>query len=333
MRKHVLVAAAVVFAVLLLAVGGAAAGEKLTKIRVAYHPNLGPMTIPAADLKNDFFKKEGLDVEWVRFTSGPSEIAAMVSGDISYGYIGHGALVLCVEGKAEVLSLSHFSNSEALLVRKNSGIKTMADLKGRTLGTELGTSGEVILDLACRKYGVDRKDIKVINMPISSAISAFIGGSIDAVVAWGPDILTIKNNVGEDLVSIIETKDFVDIVPFLSTWIAATGYADANPDQTRRFLRALYKCYDYRGADVDRIIRDAADFAKKADLGVNYENLAGEKEQMVFLDTAAIKKGLDDGQIRKWFQLHLDYMKKSGRVKEGDVNKYVRFDFMQTPFE
>lgn len=331
--KRMFAVAAVFAAFSLLLAGYCIAGEKLVKIRVAYHPNLGPMTIPAAELKNGFFRDEGLDVEWVRFTSGPPEIAAMVSGDIQFGYIGHGALVLCVEGKAEVLSLSHFSNSEALLVRKDSEIRAMTDLKGKTLATELGTSGEVILDMACKKYGVDRNDIKVVNMPISSAISAFIGGSIDAVVAWGPDILTIKNNIDDELVSVIETKDFLDMVPFLSTWIAASGYADENPEVTQRFLRALYKCYDYRGEDVDRIIRDAADFAKKVDLGVTYENLAGEKEQMVFLDSAESRKALEDGTVHKWFQLHLEYLMESGRVQSGDVDKYVRFDLMKKTLE
>lgn len=333
MKKLLAVAVMLAFALALAVPGLALSGEKLTKIRVAYHPNLGPMTIPAADLKNDFFRQEGLDVEWVRFTSGPSEIAAMVSGDIHYGYIGHGALVLCIEGKAEVLSLSHFSNSEALLARKSSSIKTMADLKGKTLGTELGTSGEVLLNIACKKYGINRDEIKVINMPISSAISAFIGGSIDAVVAWGPDILTIKSNVDEELIPVVESKDVLDVVPFLSTWVAATGYADNNPEQTARFLRALYKCYDYRGADLDRIIRDAADFAKKVDLSVAYENLAGEKEQMGFLDSAATRKGLADGTVRNWFQSHLDYLKNTGRVESGDVDKYVRFDLMKKALE
>ena len=332
MRK-MLVAVAMVSILALAVFPAASAAGELTKIRVAYHPNLGPMTIPAAEMANGFFKDEGFDVEWIRFTSGPPEIAAMVSGDIDYGYIGHGALVLCVEGKAEVLSLSHFSNSEALLVRADSGIRTMQDLKGKMLGTELGTSGEIILNAACEKYGIARSDINVVNMPISSAISAFIGGSIDAVVAWGPDLLTIRKNVDEELVSIVESKDLVELVPNLSTWICADGYADANPERTVRFLRALNKCYDYREADLDRIIRGAADFAKSVDLGVGFENLNGERDQMVFIDSAQGKKNLEDGTLRRYFQVHLDYLKNSGRVESGNVDDYIRFDLMKKAYE
>ena len=86
------------------------------KIRAAYHPNLGPMSIPGIDAKMGYFAEEGLEVEWLKFTSGAPEIAAMASGDLQFGYIGQGALKLCAEGQADVVSLSHLTNSEAILV-------------------------------------------------------------------------------------------------------------------------------------------------------------------------------------------------------------------------
>lgn len=322
--KRTAVVLSLLFALSTLALSG-----ELVKVRAAYHPNWGPMTIPGIEYKMGFFKEEGLDVEWLRFTSGAPEIAAMASGDLSFGYIGHGALALCAEGKAEVLSLSHFTNSEAILVRKSSGLTTMADLKGKVVATEFGTSGEVILDMALKRHGIQRSEIEPINMPITSAISAFIGGSVDAIVAWGSDITSIKKNVGEEVISIVETSDFIDTVPFLGTWICTTGFPEEQPDLTLRFMRALDKCYEYRYNNVDATIRESADFAKAVGIGVSYDDLLPERDQLVFFDNAKAREWLENGEMEQIFQRVVDYMIASGRIKSADIHKFVRFDLMK----
>lgn len=308
----------------------ACAGQARQKLRLAYHPNWGPMSVPAADMKGGFFAEEGFDVEWIKFTSGAPEIAAIVSGDIDFGYIGHGALALCADGRASVISFSHFTNSEAVLVRKASGITSMQGLKDKVVGTELGTSAEVVLNIALETAGMTRDDIRLINMPITSAISAFIGGSIDGVVAWGSDITNIVNNVDEELVSVAQTADFREVTPFLSTWVADNDYVKKNEDTTIRFLRALNKCYAYRFDDLDRNIVDCAEFAKKVDIGVTYKDLLPERDQLVFFSNDDARDWIKSGKMADYFKKHLDYMKKTGRITSDSVKveDYVQFDLM-----
>lgn len=310
------------------------APAETVKIRAAYHPNLGPMSIPGIDAKMGYFAEEGLEVEWLKFTSGAPEIAAMASGDLQFGYIGQGALTLCAEGQADVISLSHLTNSEAILVRSSSGIESFEDMKGKKLATELGTNGEVLLNMACEKYGIDREEIEVINMPIANAIAAFIGGSVDAVVAWGPDLTNIRNNVDEELTAIVETKDFVDSVPFLGTWIANPDYVEENQDIVLRFQRALNKCYDYRASHLDETIQAAADFAAAKDIGVSYDDLNSERDQLVFFDIAEEKDWVDSGYMEELFQLQLDYMKGQDQVEDTvQVTDYVRLDLIAQALE
>ena len=85
--------------------------KALTKISVAYHPGLASLCVPGVGEGEGYFAEEGLEINWVKFTAGPTEIAAMVSGDLQFGYIGHGAHNLCAQGQAHVISLSHISNS------------------------------------------------------------------------------------------------------------------------------------------------------------------------------------------------------------------------------
>lgn len=294
------------------------------KIRVAYHPNLAPLSVPGADLSEKYFAEEGLEVEWIKFTSGPPEIAAMISGDLQFGYIGHGAHTLAAEGQVDVISLSHLGNSEVIVVREDSGINSMEDLKGKVLATELGTSGEVILDLACKGHNVDRKEIKVTNMQMSGAVSAFIAGQVDAIAVWGTDYTNIRNNVEEPLKVIAQTADFSDQITFPGSWLATPEYIEKNYDVAVRFARALNKCYNFREDNPDQMIKNAAEFSK-----LPYEDLKNEANQAKYFSGRDLAKMVEDGGVIDVYQKQLDYFIETGKLESGDVNTYVRIDIMK----
>src|SRR5690606_13662334 len=89
---------------------------KPDKLRIAYHPNMGGSSAIITGMKKGFFEEENLEIELVKFTSGPTEVAAMISGDIDLGYVGHGAHFLAVEGKVKIISLDVLSKAEELMV-------------------------------------------------------------------------------------------------------------------------------------------------------------------------------------------------------------------------
>jgi len=280
-------------------------------------------------MTQQFFKEEGLEVEWLKFDAGAPEIAAMVSGDLHFGYIGQGALALCANGQADVVSISHYTSSEAILVRASSGIKTFEDLIGKKIGTEIGTSASVLITMACEKYGVDEKSLNIINMPIENAISAFIGGSIDAIVSWGADIYRIKTTMDEPVEEVVKTADFQDVVPFIGSWIAVRDYIEKNNDTCLRFIRALHKCYDYRYNNLDATIQAASEFGKSVHHGLTYEDLYSEKDQLIFFPVSDLTEWLKSGKVLNDYQLVLDNMIEAGAVEGGNVNDYVRVNLMK----
>lgn len=300
---------------------------EIAKVRVAYHPNLSSLIIPGVGEEQGFFEEEGLDIEWIKFTAGPPEIAAMASGDIQFGYIGHGAHVLCIEGQADVISLSHLGNSEEIIVRKNSGISKVEDLKGKTVATQLGTSGEVILDLACKKVGLDRKDVKIVNMDMSGAVSAFIAGQVDAVACWGPHATSIRDNIEDELLTLTSTADYSDKITFPASWLATPEYIEKNQDVVARFVRALNKCYDYREEHFDEAIHAAAKFGN-----MDYDMLVKEKDQAFYLSGSDLKDYLENGKLLDIYSKQLDYFISEGKVTGGNVQDYVRTDILEESF-
>ena len=74
-------------------------------VRVAYMPNMGSGSTLVTAQEMGYFEDYGLDVTLTQFQSGPTEIAAMASGDIDISQIGHGAHSLCIEGQAKIFAI------------------------------------------------------------------------------------------------------------------------------------------------------------------------------------------------------------------------------------
>lgn len=296
----------------------------LISINVAYHPGLAALCVPAVGEAKGFFKEEGLKVNWIQFTAGPPEIAAMLAGDLQFGYIGHGAHTLCAQGEAQVVSLSHLSNSEEILVRASSGIKSIADLRGKRVVTQLGTSGETILNLAMERAGLTRKDVNVYAMDMPGAVSAFIAGQADAIASWDTHTVNIRKNVTEPLRTLARTADFTDKMAFPASWVATPEYLAKNRDVAVRFARALDKIYDYRAAHMDETIQLSARFA-----GLNVTDLAATRDSAIFYSAKDLRDMLADGRLLGIYQAQLNGFVEAGKVTSGDVRKYVRTDIME----
>ena len=200
------------------------------KIRVAYLADFAGTSAAAIAQEKGFFKEENLDVELVKFLNGPSEIAAMLSKDIQFAYIGHGAHSLAIQGKVNVLIPNGLGKSEQIIVGKWANINDIAGLKGKTVGTQLGTSGDIVLDIALRKAGITKSDVNVVNMDVSGIVSSMVGKKVDAVSVWAPYTFEISKQLGDEVIIIASITNYLDEAVFPSSWIVTPEYQKDNPD-------------------------------------------------------------------------------------------------------
>lgn len=298
---------------------------KPDKLRIAYHPNMGGSSAIITGIKKDFFKEQNIEIELVKFTSGPTEVAAMISGDIDLGYVGHGAHFLAVEGKVKILSLDVLSKAEELIVRSDSGISTVQDLKGKTIATQLGTSGEVVLDLALKRENLSRDDVKLINMDIAGAVSAFIADQVDAAIVWAPYSTEIKKAIGKDKITVLaNSASFSDEFVFPSSWIVTPDYLSKNEDLVVRFLKALHKAMDYRAENLDEVVGYVAELNETP-----IESVQEEVESGVWMTGKEVQKLFADGTAKKWYEQQQELFLSGGKLEKGaPVENYVTFDLM-----
>lgn len=306
--------------------GGAGAAAKPDKLRIAYHPNMGGSSAVITGIKKGFFKEQNLDIELVKFTSGPTEIAAMVSGDIDLGYVGHGAHFLAIEGKVKIFSLDVLSKAEELMVRNDSGIKSINDLKGKTVATQLGTSGDIVLDLALKKAGMTRNDVKLVNMDMAGAVSAFIAKKADAVIVWAPYSTEIKKNVGKDNITVLaNSASFSDEFVFPASWVVTPNYLAKNEDKVLRFLKGLHKSMDYRAQNLDEVVGYVAELNDTPK-----DSVQQEVETGVWLTGKETRDLFASGTAKKWYEQQQQLFISSGKLTKGaPVEDYVAFDLMK----
>ena len=297
-------------------------------VRVAYMPNLGSAGSLFVGIDQGYFEELGLTVEVYQFQGGPAEIAAQASGDIDISQIGHGAHALCIEGQAVIFQMDHTTSlSDVVVGNKSHGINTAADLKGKTVAVQAGTSSEIILQQALAKAGLTVDDIKTVEMTVDGMTTAMITGQVDAAAAWSPNTITLQDALGDNYVNLGGNADFLDSAIFPSSYITSKEYAEKNRDVLVRFAQALNKAHDYRLANQEYM---AKLLAKELDAPEDTMIRAlGEADW----ETITKDCGNMDA-IKTVYETQQKIFINNGRIPEAvPVENYVLFDVMKDAYD
>lgn len=300
------------------------------KLRVAIASGLWGGYFGGIEKAQGFFKEEGLDIEWIRIDAGPSVVAALMSGDIQFGFTGPGGHTSCADNSVHVISLTQIGNADALVVSKESGIKSLKDLEGKKIATQLGTAGEILLDLICEANNIDKDKLQIINMDMTGAVTAFVSGHVDAVATWGQHVTMIHEKMGDDAIELVRVGEYRDRLAILGSIIATPKYIEENEDIVLKFVKALNKCYDFRYEHFDETIKATADF-----LDVDPEVLKKDSDNGLNLSAKMLKEYYDDGTYIQFYRNQLKYFQETGKVTATDVKPedYVRMDIIGKAFD
>jgi sulfonate transport system substrate-binding protein len=133
-------------------------------------------------------KALGVDnVQWVEFQFGPPMLEALGAGAIDVGSVGDTPPIFAQAGGFPlVYAASTPSAQHAVLVRHDSPIKAVAELRGKRVAFGRGSSAHNVTVKALALAGLSIKDIVPTYLAPADATAAFNGGTIDAWVVWDP---------------------------------------------------------------------------------------------------------------------------------------------------
>lgn len=234
--------------------------QDLTKVKVGVLPsaNSAPFFL---GIKKGFFKEEGLDVEPQIMQGGSELTVALMSGATQFSHIGSvNAVIARAKGLPIKVIAFYLKEQEVpdrtymrLVVRPDSGIKSVKDLVGKTVASnEIRAYGEVVIKASLEKQGVNPNSIKLTEIPFPDMASALAGKRVDAVWTLEP-FLTVALDAGNVSIdapaaTLADGKNFLD-----GAWMTTERYLASNPDIVDRFVRAMNRSTLYAAANVDEV--------------------------------------------------------------------------------
>ena len=161
--------------------------EERQTLRVGFFAG-SPLSIPfyIADMEG-FWDELNIDIVYETFTNGPAMMEANADWDVAGA--GAGGLITGMVGyDVKLIGISDYETNLALLAREGSKLVENPDdpesWKGTTWLYPVGTTAQATLVAALDKVGLDISDVNSVNMDISSALTAFLGGEGDGLGVW-----------------------------------------------------------------------------------------------------------------------------------------------------
>lgn len=197
-----------------------------------------------------FFEEEGLNVEIVDTVAGGATAVQMVaSGDVNGALLSTMALInarnagLPVVGVADIQSAFKDAPLEEFFVRKDSGINTIKDLKGKKIAINLVKSSfHYTWLLALEQNGLSPEDVMFVNLPFDQQQGALERGSVDAIGLMQP--YSPKARQSDKLIKLYDATDIFGERQFCEIFVNSI-YAKDHEAETKKFVAGLVKAINW----------------------------------------------------------------------------------------
>ena len=218
-------------------VAKAASGKDGKVVRIGYQKYGSLIVLKTQGTFDKALAAQGWKVEWKLFVAGPVLLEALNAGSLDFGTTGEAPPIFGQAANAPLLYIANEPPSpegEAILIPKDSPIKSVADLKGKKVALNKGSNVHYFLVKALEKAGVAYKDIQVVFLPPPDARAAFERGSVDAWVIWDPFLGAAQAQLGAK--TLLDGKGLVANTQF---YFSTREFAAAQPDIVHAFIAAI----------------------------------------------------------------------------------------------
>ncbi|MGC4007719.1 MAG: sulfonate ABC transporter substrate-binding protein [Pseudomonas sp.] len=205
----------------------AQADEQPGTLRIGYQKYGTLVLLKARGTLEKRLAEQGVKVQWTEFPGGPQLLEGLNVGSIDFGVTGETPPVFAQAAGADLVYVAHeppAPTSEAILLPKDSPIKSVAELKGKKVALNKGSNVHYLLVRALENAGLKYSDIQPVYLPPADARAAFERGSVDAWVIWDPYQAAAEKQLSAR--TLVDGTGLVDNHQF---YLATRPYANNHP--------------------------------------------------------------------------------------------------------
>jgi sulfonate transport system substrate-binding protein len=268
-----------IFAAGLMVLASNAFAGALSEIHIDY-ATYNPLSLVLKEQKilEKALEKDGVAIVWVQSLGSNKALEFLNASSLDFGSTAGAAALLARLNGNPIKSIYVYSRPEwtALVTRKETGITTVAGLKGKRIAVTRGTDPHIFLVRALAEAGLTEKDVTVVPLQHQDGRAALERGDVDAWAGLDPMMAAAEINGGAVLFyrkpeantwGILNVRaDFAaghpDIVKHvIAAYEEARGWALAHPEDLKKLFAAFTKLPD---AVVERQLGSRTDFSSSA---------------------------------------------------------------------
>jgi NitT/TauT family transport system substrate-binding protein len=190
-----------------------------------------------------FFKDEGLEVVFVMFNAGSTNLQALMGGDVQ---MMGSAFVETLGGRAAGFDVKNFwgiCNLMPFQLYSHPNFRSLKEAKGKRFAiSRFGSLTDFLTRATLQHHGVDPKEVTILQIGSTPArFAALAAGAVDASVVWFP-VTEIAKSQGYR--KLFDLKEIFPQWPY-ETFAARETWLSKERDQATRFLRAYQKGVKY----------------------------------------------------------------------------------------
>ena len=249
-----LVATALVFSFLLLLPMAQAQSKLAGELRIGFQKGASLLVLQKA--QGSLEKKLaplGFGVKWVEFPAGPQLLEGLNVGSVDIGFVGEAPPIFAQAAGAKFYYVGHdpaAPKAEALVVPKDSPIRSVTELKGKKVALNKGSNVHFLLVKLLEKHGLKLSDITPVYLPPADARAAFESRNVDAWVIWDPFTAAAERQIGARILA-----DATGVAQNHQFYLAERSFTEKHP----QIIRAVFEDSVDKGKWVKANLHQAAE--------------------------------------------------------------------------
>ncbi|HEY0289756.1 MAG TPA: aliphatic sulfonate ABC transporter substrate-binding protein [Pseudomonas sp.] len=223
-------------------------------VRIGYQKSSTLITLlKAQGTLEKVLGQDDIDITWHEFSSGLPLLEALNIGNVDIS--ADVADTVPIFAQAAQAKLTYFAeespspSAQAIVVRNDSPIQQLSDLKGKKIAVTKAAGTHYLLIAALNKAGLAFSDIQPAYLSPADGRAAFENNKVDAWVTWEPFLTSVQRQLPTRTLA-----DGTGLASYKRYYLTSTRYAKAHPEVLKRVYAQLQKA----GAWIKSNPRDAA---------------------------------------------------------------------------